>query len=412
MPTLELSMIVKNAAPTLPRCLDSVRNFATEITIGDTGSTDSTADIARHYGANLISVPWQNNFSQARNAVLRRARADWILFLDADEILDPQAASVIPALLSNKHFFGYDLPIWNYVPSLTNRFWDTPAKLNPHRLAAAQSFPAYVEHKNVRLFRRHPEIFFEKRVHEGVADRMRRLGFTVGEADCIIHHLGIAEDSAEVRLRKNELYRTLGCEKIRESPDDPLAHFELGITELETFRNPAAALPHFQRVIELTPAAHRAWTFAGICQVRLGNLQEGLKRLQHAEKLGAKGAVHLEALGDAFFHLGNFPRARDRYQAAQEQGGQSALLESKLGVCELRLGNREGLRRVQNAVAREPHFAELYDIPNRRRPISRRRCPSSPHSRQPPNPRNVGARHSRARLSDKPSIALGICGAC
>jgi tetratricopeptide (TPR) repeat protein len=144
--------------------------------------------------------------------------------------------------------------------------------------------------------------------------------------------------------------------------NDPLAHFEMGITELETFRNPAAALPHFQRVIELTPTAHRAWTFAGICQVRVGKSQEGLKALQHAEKLGAKSAVHLEALGDAFFHLENFPQARDLYQVAQQQGGQSALLESKLGVCELRLGNREGLRRVQNAVAREPHFAELYDI--------------------------------------------------
>ena len=72
--------------------------------------------------------------------------------------------------------------------------------------------------------------------------------------------------------------------------------------------------------------------------------------------------VHLEALGDAFFHLENFPQARKRYQSAQQQGGQSALLESKLGVCELRLGNPDGLRQVQNAVAREPHFAELYDI--------------------------------------------------
>src|SRR6266404_5517906 len=363
MPTLELSMIVKNAAPTLSRCLDSVRHLVNNITIGDTGSTDSTPAIAQRYNAQLLSIPWQNNFAQARNAVLQHASADWILFLDADEILDPQAANVIPNLIANESVFGYNFPIWNYVPSLTNRFWDTPAKPNPHRPPAAQFFPAYVEHKNVRLARHHPEIFFEKRVHEGVANRMYRLGLKIAEAaDCIIHHLGIAEDSAETRLSKNELYRTLGREKLIESPNDPLAHFELGITELETFRNPTAALPYFQRVIDLTPTAHRAWTFAGICLVRLGSLQEGLKRLQHAEKLGAKGAVHLEALGDAFFHLGNFPRARDRYQAAQEQGGQSALLESKLGVCELRLGNREGLRRVQNALAREPHFAELYDI--------------------------------------------------
>jgi hypothetical protein len=261
-PTVELSTIVKNAATILPRCLDSVRHLVTHITIGDTGSSDSTVEVARGYGAQVVNVPWQNNFSQARNAVLRHARADWILFLDADEILDPSAATVLPALLHDEGNLGYQFPIWNYVSSLTNRFWDTPAQPNPHRLLAAQSFPAYVEHKNVRLFRRHPEIFFEKLVHEGVADRMRRLGFKVGQADCIIHHLGVAEDSAAERLRKNQLYRILGQEKLRDDPDDPLAHFELGITELETFRNPAAALPYFERVIDLTPGAHRAWTFA------------------------------------------------------------------------------------------------------------------------------------------------------
>src|SRR5712675_2356604 len=136
---------------------------------------------------------------------------------------------------------------------------------------------------------------------------MHRFGLKIAEAaDSIIHHLGIAEDSVETRLRKNELYRTLGREKLIDSPNDPLTHFELGITELETFRNPAAALPYFQRVTDLTPTAHRAWTFAGICLVRLGRPQKGLNRLQRAEKLGANGAVHLEALGDAYFHLENF----------------------------------------------------------------------------------------------------------
>src|SRR5258707_6224564 len=134
MPTLELSMIVKNAAPTLPRCLDSVRHIVNNITIGDTGSSDATLAIAQRYNAHLLSIPWQNNFAQARNAVLQHATTDWILFLDADEILDPQAVNLIPSLLTNESVFGYNFAIWNYVPSLTNRFLDTPGKPNPHRL--------------------------------------------------------------------------------------------------------------------------------------------------------------------------------------------------------------------------------------------------------------------------------------
>src|SRR6266403_5616808 len=105
MPTLELSMIVKNAAPTLPRCHDSVRHIVNPITIGDTGSSDATLAIAQRYNAHLLTLPWKNNFAQARNAVLQNATADWILFLDADEILDSQAAKVNPNLIANESVF-------------------------------------------------------------------------------------------------------------------------------------------------------------------------------------------------------------------------------------------------------------------------------------------------------------------
>jgi len=118
--------------------------------------------------------PLQNNFAQARNAVLQNATADWILFLDADEILDPQAVNLIPHCSQTNLSSATTSP--SGITSQPNQsLLGHSRQANPHRLPAAQSFAAYVEHKNVRLARRHPEIFFEKRVHEGVADRMHRL---------------------------------------------------------------------------------------------------------------------------------------------------------------------------------------------------------------------------------------------
>jgi hypothetical protein len=71
----------------------------------------------------------------------------------------------------------------------------------------------------------------------------------------------------------------------------------------------------------------------------------------------------LEAQGDAHYHLEDFREARLQYQGAVSRGGRSAVLESKLGACEVRLGLRnQGLRRIEQAVASEPHFPELYDI--------------------------------------------------
>lgn len=363
MASLELSMIVKNGEQTLARCLASVRPIVDEIVIGDTGSTDSTTEIARQYGARIVPVTWEDDFSKARNAVLSEGRSDWILFLDADELLDDRAVSEIPPLLTNREVMGYDIRIWNYVPTLTNRMLNQPALPNPHRIEAARAYSAYVEHVNVRLFRRHPEIYFEGRVHEGVADRMKRIGLQVATAEFVIHHLGTAEDGVPERARKMEYYRKLGRKKLTDSPHDFRTYCELGLTELEYFHNPRAALGFLKKAIELKPDSKALWTYVGICHVRVGDLHEGMHALHRAQELGARDAVNLEAMGDAQYSLDQFAEAEKNYKAAMAAGSQSSVLESKLGVCEVRLGvTASGLVRIRQAISREPEFGELYDI--------------------------------------------------
>jgi len=362
MPTLGLSMIVRNAEAYLAQCLESTRGVVDEIVIGDTGTTDSSIEIARRYGARIIAVPWENDFSRARNQVLTENRTDWILFLDADEMLDGEAPQTIRAHMAEPDVAGYKVSIWNYVPSFANRLWERPAKPNPNRLEAARRYPAYVEHENVRLFRRDPEIYFEGRVHETTGNRILTTGRKLAEANFVVHHFGLAMD-AETRLRKSEFYRELGRAKVRENPNDAQAHFELGIEELDTFHDPAAALPLFERALELSPGSSRAWAFLGVTLVRLGRFKEALKKLQRAEKLGARSVLVLETQGDAHYHLGEFNAARHCYQRAQQHGGSAAVIESKIGVAEIRMGRGPAaLRRLERAVEREPNFAELYDL--------------------------------------------------
>ncbi len=362
MPRLGLSMIVRDAEAHLERCLESVRDVADEIVIGDTGSVDASVEVARQHGAKVISVPWENDFAKARNRVLEENTADWILFIDADEMLDEQARHAIPGLLAAELVAGYRVTIWNYVLTLTNRLWDSPAKPNPVRVEAARSYPAYVEHQNIRLFRRQPEIYFEGRVHETTGYRILATGGRLAEANFVIHHFGLAVN-AETRMRKSRLYRELGRQKVQETPADAQAHFELGIEELDTFHDPAAALACFERVIGLAPDSHRAWAFAGIALVRLERFREALTYLKRAEQLGARTSVVYEARGDACYRLGDFSAARRCFFEAQEHGATSAVVESKIGVCEVRLGKTEqGTRRMKSAIEREPGFGELYDI--------------------------------------------------
>lgn len=353
-------MIVKNAEATLARCLESVLPVADEIVVGDTGSTDSTNDIARNYGARVIEVPWERDFARARNRVLVAGRCDWVLVMDGDEMLDPEGLSLIPALLEVEDIFGYAVCHWNYVRELHNRAGADAALPNPRRVEQSREYPAYVTSINTRLFRRSPDIYFEHSVHETVAERLTALGRKTSLAPFVIHHFGYVEDSKEMREGKNELYHQLGEEKLRADPDNAHACFELGKSELEHRRNAAAALALFEQACRLDPLRAEFWIFAGVSLLRLGRMQEAIVRLQRARELGSRSAVLHEAMGDAFYHCGEFGPACVEYDQCGEV---SALVESKFGAAEVRMGQTaQGVKRMRNAVARAPEYAELYDI--------------------------------------------------
>ncbi len=90
MVTISLCMIVKNEEAVLARCLDSVKDAVDEIIIADTGSTDNTVAIARRYTQKVFSYLWSNDFSKARNYAYSQATMDYQLWLDADDILEPE----------------------------------------------------------------------------------------------------------------------------------------------------------------------------------------------------------------------------------------------------------------------------------------------------------------------------------
>ena len=96
--TIEAVMIVKNEEEVLARCLDSI-NGIDKITILDTGSTDKTAEIAEAHGATIHvgKYKWKDNFASARNEALKYATCDWILIIDADEVLVGQEHQPVKA---------------------------------------------------------------------------------------------------------------------------------------------------------------------------------------------------------------------------------------------------------------------------------------------------------------------------
>jgi glycosyltransferase involved in cell wall biosynthesis len=81
-------MIVKNEEDVLARCLESAKFFVDEIVIVDTGSTDKTKQIARQFTDKVYDFEWVNDFSLARNFSFSKATKDFILWLDADDVVE------------------------------------------------------------------------------------------------------------------------------------------------------------------------------------------------------------------------------------------------------------------------------------------------------------------------------------
>ncbi|RLQ94662.1 glycosyltransferase [Falsibacillus albus] len=87
MMTLSLCMIVRNEEKVLGRCLDSIKGLVDEINIIDTGSTDGTKEVASKYTDRVFDFKWIDDFAAARNYSFSKATKDFIMWLDADDVM-------------------------------------------------------------------------------------------------------------------------------------------------------------------------------------------------------------------------------------------------------------------------------------------------------------------------------------
>lgn len=88
---LSIGMIVKNEEKYLEQCLTALKpileNVDSELIIADTGSTDNTVEIAKKFTENVFHFEWINDFAAARNSTLDKAKGEWYMFIDGDEII-------------------------------------------------------------------------------------------------------------------------------------------------------------------------------------------------------------------------------------------------------------------------------------------------------------------------------------
>lgn len=103
-PTLGIVMIVKNESAVLAQCLESVKD-ADALFIADTGSTDNTIEVIKNSNFNgniniFMDFKWNDSFADARNFIKGKATTDWLLSIDADEVLDEGGIAEIKKIIA------------------------------------------------------------------------------------------------------------------------------------------------------------------------------------------------------------------------------------------------------------------------------------------------------------------------
>ena len=106
---------VRNEERNLPRCLAALARFAEAIVV-DSGSTDGTREIALRAGARLIEFHWDGRYPKKRNWVLTSQRLDneWVLFIDADEVVDDRFCDEVAMAIASGRYSGYWLNYTNH----------------------------------------------------------------------------------------------------------------------------------------------------------------------------------------------------------------------------------------------------------------------------------------------------------
>jgi tetratricopeptide (TPR) repeat protein len=198
--TVSVCMIVKNEEELLSNCLESVRNWADEIIVVDTGSTDKTVAIAESYGAKVYHQSWAGDFSKPRNLSLEKATGDWIFIIDADEEFVAEDIAMLRQAMAQSKFRLVAINVYN---------------MNRATGECTSFLPSY------RLFRRDAGFYYDGIVHNQLKYGANEPALRVGAR---LKHYGYSL-SPEKMKKKLERSRSLLEKQLQEQPNDSYVHF-------------------------------------------------------------------------------------------------------------------------------------------------------------------------------------------
>lgn len=207
-PGLTVAVVFRNGEAILLRCLESVKNIATELVAVDTGCTDNCREIAKSFGARVIDFPWIDSFDEAYNFAFDKVETEWTFWLDSDEWFVASSRSILEKAMQYEPGFAYtviredELDETRVSEMRQPRLWRTHPKMRVEGVIHSQ-FPrqALLEASRGR-----------KLIHSEI--RIRHDGFKGGiSREKLERNLKLLEK--EIALRPGNLYFEISyCENL------------------------------------------------------------------------------------------------------------------------------------------------------------------------------------------------------
>ncbi|HQI73138.1 MAG TPA: glycosyltransferase family 2 protein [Smithella sp.] len=185
---LSVVIITHNEEDNIRKCLESVQ-WADEVIVVDSDSTDKTEGICRTFGVHFVKEPWKG-FALQKNSAIEKATRDWILSLDADERITPELKKEIISVLESAH------PKDGYFIARKNFFLGRWIK-------RCGWYPDY----NLRLFQKGKGLFGIREVHEAV-----KLNGVAGHLEFPMEHH--TYKSLEDFMKRLDRYSTLAAQEL------------------------------------------------------------------------------------------------------------------------------------------------------------------------------------------------------
>lgn len=203
---LSIAMIVKNEEEYIERCLIKLKEIQKkikcEIVIVDTGSSDKTINICKQYTEKLYCHEWNGSFADMRNISLDYCCGDWVLILDADEIIE-SSDGIVKFFVSKeyKKYKSASIKMYN-ITNLKNE--------------------QFIIAKPIRLYERSKELRYSGRVHEQLPYML-----PIGSTDMVIKHYGYQSDDIKKMIHKYERNKELLLINHNENPNNIYNLFQL-----------------------------------------------------------------------------------------------------------------------------------------------------------------------------------------